>query len=335
MGTAFGIIGLIVGAIASIVTGVMTQQNVRETNKQNRELAAQQNQWQVEQIAQQNAYNSPANQVSRLLEAHINPALAMSNGAVNSGNQSDVARGVLPSMSSADLQPTGSSLAGLTEHGVQLAALHQQQPVTESLARLQDAQAVEKEIENVKKPELVQVEFENLVKQGDLVSKQISSLEQMTQDSHNETVQKINSLSQEMKESIERVNHMKEEERISKEQLEEVKRVNNELIKKMDAEIRKLAADKSLIEAQAGKIHGEIAKGNLELRARYGYTKDEIKATLTKEHESYLKELDEAIARARVRGNQEFQLMDAYTDLAGKLLSGFTSAAKSVSTFAK
>lgn len=326
------IIYLVVGLMAAIGGAVATGVSTKKTNDAQKELAAQQNQWQVEQIAQQNAYNTPENQVSRLLSARINPALAMSNGVVSSGNQTDVARGVLPTLSHADYQPTGADVGNVAH---QLAALNQQQPVADSLARLQNAEAVSKEIENIRKPQMVEVELDNLVREGNFVSTQINSLVQMTSDSHNETIQNIHKIAQDMNESVERVNHMKEEERISKEQLDEVKRVNSELIRKMDAEIRKLAADKSYIESQAGLIHNQVAHGNLELRARYGSTKEEIAETLSKEHEQYIKELDELTARSTVRGTLSYQLLDSYTDLFSKITSGVTSTVKAASRFAK
>lgn len=73
----------------------MNQQSVRETNKSNSDIAAaanasnqlmqrQQNQWNLAQWQRENAYNSPAQQVQRLLAAGINPASVY--GSVGSNN---------------------------------------------------------------------------------------------------------------------------------------------------------------------------------------------------------------------------------------------------------
>lgn len=48
----------------------------RETNALNRELATQQNQWNVEQWNRQNEYDRPANQVARMKEAGLSDAAA-------------------------------------------------------------------------------------------------------------------------------------------------------------------------------------------------------------------------------------------------------------------
>lgn len=73
----------------------MNQQSVRETNKSNADIAAaanasnqlmqrQQNQWNLAQWQRENAYNSPAQQVQRLLAAGINPASVY--GSVGNNN---------------------------------------------------------------------------------------------------------------------------------------------------------------------------------------------------------------------------------------------------------
>ena len=51
-----------------------------KTREYNLQLAEKQNQWNVEQWNRENAYNSPAKQVERLVEAGINPLWAMSGG---------------------------------------------------------------------------------------------------------------------------------------------------------------------------------------------------------------------------------------------------------------
>lgn len=83
------------GAIASLGAGAMsaisnyfTNQRTNDTNialqesanAANRQLAAEQRQWDLEMWNRQNAYNDPSAQMSRLRAAGINPALAYADG---------------------------------------------------------------------------------------------------------------------------------------------------------------------------------------------------------------------------------------------------------------
>lgn len=63
----------IAGAGATIKASKYNLQAQREANQANRELAEQQNQWNLEQWHRENAYNTPAAQRQRMLDAGINP----------------------------------------------------------------------------------------------------------------------------------------------------------------------------------------------------------------------------------------------------------------------
>lgn len=70
-----------------------------ETNKANADLAAQQNQWNIDQWNRENAYNSPAEQRARFEQAGINPYLALGNisaGNAQSLQSADLANQVAP-----------------------------------------------------------------------------------------------------------------------------------------------------------------------------------------------------------------------------------------------
>lgn len=95
------IIPLVIGAITAMIgfvsssntndtnvqltreTNLLNQQINKENNDLQQQLAANANQWSIDQWNRENAYNSPLNQMSRLREAGINPALAYSNGLMN------------------------------------------------------------------------------------------------------------------------------------------------------------------------------------------------------------------------------------------------------------
>ena len=79
---------------------------VRETNALNKELAYQQNEWNLQQWNRQNEYNTPYAQMQRYRDAGINPFFAASN--ITGGN----AEGTLTSADLANQQPVTSSLQG-------------------------------------------------------------------------------------------------------------------------------------------------------------------------------------------------------------------------------
>lgn len=81
-------------------------QAVRETNALNKELAYQQNEWNLQQWNRQNDYNSPIAQMQRYRDAGINPFFAASN--ISGGN----AEGTLSSAELANQQPVTSPLQG-------------------------------------------------------------------------------------------------------------------------------------------------------------------------------------------------------------------------------
>lgn len=86
-GTIANAFGSLIGAAgqnANINKQIAAQSRENEKNRQyNLQLAQMQNQWSVEQWERENEYNSPANQMSRLKSAGINPNLAYSNGVSN------------------------------------------------------------------------------------------------------------------------------------------------------------------------------------------------------------------------------------------------------------
>lgn len=88
-----GIFSAIAGFATSSNTNQTNVQLTRETNQLNqqlnsenndlqRQLAAQANDWSLQQWNRENEYNSLTNQMSRLRQAGINPALAYSNGGL-------------------------------------------------------------------------------------------------------------------------------------------------------------------------------------------------------------------------------------------------------------
>lgn len=72
----------VVGLVAGLVGAFMSSNSVSETNQTNRDIAGQQNQFNLEQWQREVAYNTPLQQRQRLEQAGLNPSLAMTQGNV-------------------------------------------------------------------------------------------------------------------------------------------------------------------------------------------------------------------------------------------------------------
>ena len=103
---AGNLFGGLLGASSSSKAASKQLQAVRETNALNRELAYQQNEWNLQQWNRQNAYNTPSAQMQRYRDAGINPFFAASN--ITGGT----AEGTLSSADLANQQPVISPLQG-------------------------------------------------------------------------------------------------------------------------------------------------------------------------------------------------------------------------------
>lgn len=79
-------VGAVLSAIGSVASNMLQ-------NSQNVELAKGQREYDRKMWYEQAAYNSPVNQVQRLRDAGLNPALAMTNGMMDSGTQSQPSGG--------------------------------------------------------------------------------------------------------------------------------------------------------------------------------------------------------------------------------------------------
>lgn len=107
----------------------------RETNSANQNLAAQQNQWNIDQWNRENAYNSPKNQVKRLLAAGINPSLV--GGVGNTGNSSHLESSELANQSPAHLDAL-AHMENPQAHASELRIAKQNQ-ITQSLRAFGDS----------------------------------------------------------------------------------------------------------------------------------------------------------------------------------------------------
>lgn len=100
------LLGGLFGSSSANKAAKMQLQAVRETNALNKELAFQQNEWNLQQWNRQNDYNTPLAQMQRYRDAGINPYFAAGN--ITGGN----AEGTLSSADLANQQPVTSPLQG-------------------------------------------------------------------------------------------------------------------------------------------------------------------------------------------------------------------------------
>uniref|UniRef100_A0AB33JGY8 TolC family protein n=1 Tax=Prevotella sp. GTC17262 TaxID=3236797 RepID=A0AB33JGY8_9BACT len=111
-------IGAILGAGASLASGIMNANSVKSTNRTNLQIAREQNQFNLEQWKRevayndarwnaQNEYNSPEQQMQRYAAAGINPFMAVSN--ISAGNSESLTAPRGTPAAGATMQPTDYS----------------------------------------------------------------------------------------------------------------------------------------------------------------------------------------------------------------------------------
>lgn len=88
----------ILSAGSSLLSGAGNVVSTLLANRANRKLAEYSFEQQKQMIAEQNRYNSPAEQIKRYEEAGLNPALIYGNGTSSAGNQSSLAKYEAPTI---------------------------------------------------------------------------------------------------------------------------------------------------------------------------------------------------------------------------------------------
>lgn len=296
----------IAGLFSNLMGSVLGYQSNRETNQANRDLAAQQNQWNVEQWQRQTDYNTPANQVARLAAANINPALAMANGGlVDAGNAGDI-KGINP-IPMLPYDPS-SSFSALSGQLMNLPMQQSQIKLQDSTSRLQDAQTQEtmskipvneqsvlnqkmqsKEIEQGIKN--MEQQLVNLQASKDLIDSQKSQTEIATFNDRLRTFSQLLNDSadrqltqQKVNESIATVNYLSES-------------------------INKLQADEQYVSALADQIELAVKNGNAEFATKYGSTKAEIESSIRRYYQVAQNELEKMRKETTWTASNAYQLM--------------------------
>lgn len=233
--------------LGSAITAASSSKSVRETNKANRELAEQQNEWNVQQWNRENEYNSPSAQVQRLKEAGLNPAMMYDTGGsvVNTSSSKESANlanqvaltGVNP------LMGVGESMSQASQN-----LLQKEKTAAEvrNLDHNSEYQSVQTELIQ-KQTEGMQIQFENWRKQGALTDAQT-----------NQVLTSIESINKNMQLADEQIKLYQSQtanldEQTKKTQLENVwTNVMN------SAQLKKLKADTSVSEARQAEIEQQV-----------------------------------------------------------------------------
>lgn len=104
-GASGGIVGGVVSAGANAISAQLAS---RRQYKYTKMLQEQQNAWNEKMWNAQNEYNTPANQVQRLKDAGINPALAVSDGQLSTGQAGSAAPAAQGQFGGNSYTPVGS-----------------------------------------------------------------------------------------------------------------------------------------------------------------------------------------------------------------------------------
>lgn len=120
------VIGSVGAALTSAVSNVLLRNSQREYDRR--------------MIAEERAYNAPQQQVRRLRQAGINPALALTNGSMDSGNVNQSAGG--QSIPQYDFSPVGQAVTSSVE-------LAQQKRLQDAEIRYQDSNTIAQNQRNV------------------------------------------------------------------------------------------------------------------------------------------------------------------------------------------
>ena len=156
-----GIIGSAGNLGASIVGAVSANKMQKRQFEQQKQLYEQQFKDQRQMIAEQNAYNSPANQRKLLEDAGLNPMLMYQNGSSQS-IQSEVASPQVPD--APRYAGTGEIIAGGVQKGIDTMMSMAQLRLLEAQARKTDAEATGQDISNRYTP----AQYEQQLRKGEV-----------------------------------------------------------------------------------------------------------------------------------------------------------------------
>lgn len=141
VGTVGGLIGSKMNSDSQDRTNQMNLQIARETNEANARTARLNRDWQEDMWNKQNAYNTPAAQMSRYTDAGINPNLIYGQGS--NGNATSIGSPPTPTYQAAHMENTrpGDAVLAATQGFAQSLEYDLRRKNLESEVSLRDSQA--------------------------------------------------------------------------------------------------------------------------------------------------------------------------------------------------
>ena len=261
IGAGSQLLGGIAGGIAQNSANKTNLQISRENNAANQQLQASQNQWNVDQWNRENTYNSASAQKQRLLDAGLNPSMALSNIATGSAQSSQLTSAPYTPNQQVQVQPVNYA-SGISNAGNDF--------VTSYLnMRMMKA--------NVEKSE---AEAKNALANADATTGYKSFLAK-SEVNRNDTLNRLNQL-QSQNQEIENQIKTRYGDQIAQSTLEQIQAVRNRELSQRDLNmdmLDKLASEVKLNVARANNIDLESNK----LKSLTPYIIQQLKLTNTAE----------------------------------------------------
>lgn len=279
----------VVGLVAGLVGAFMSSDSNSETNQTNRDIAGQQNQFNLEQWQREVAYNTPVQQRQRLEEAGLNPSLAMTQGNVFS---TEVAHG-FPA-AGATMQPFQFDTSSL---GQMIANT----PLQSAQIKLQEAEAEKAEADAEESRSRIPVNEQEVEQIKTLINKTEAETDEIRRRTDFYEVQEFVTMQDSHMNMLMTLQNMAESESRQSLTDKEVEHFDERLraeLARQRAETKKLLSDSKFIDAQVEKIRQEMKYASedrrIELSEKFGPnpTASHVREVLQKESETYFSELE-------------------------------------------
>lgn len=263
------LVGSIVGLLAGVGSWISSGVTTRQTNEANRQLAAQQNQWNIEQWNRQNAYNTYSAQIDRLKDAGLNPSLAY--GSLVSPSVADTVQAAdVPSMRPTNLDSSAFDMSSLAGQ-YQTVALHDAQ------ARYYNELADGVAIDNDRRDRKNVVVIEQAESQIDLNKQQVKNLESSRLfTEHEDARQALLSYDEHLKMQEEILN-LKKDGELKQKDIDSYQTKLNLWCQEMRAKIANLNADSAYKNALVQEVMTRVRANDAQYMSFYGTTESDVK----------------------------------------------------------
>lgn len=290
-------LGSIFGAFArnnNISDSLQAQKEENQKNRQfNLMLARLQNQWQKEMWRANNQYNSPANTMRLLREGGLNPDLAMSKGSafgsasapqMTSGNPSNP----MDYSALAQKVTVGDVVSSALQNEAVSAGISKTRSETEG----QDISNAWSNLTNERSLKLIDGQITLIGTQSALNGKQQSLMDSQ--------IQQLNAATGSLQASISATQASISKMDVERAAIELSMHLNS---KKVDAEIKQMAASSSLSYAQAKEITTLLSSKLLNLNTQSVFTRSQINKTVSETESELLRQVGIGIQNQQLQFN--------------------------------